>query len=136
MPTGDEELALDEYLDEPMEEWMKEQDDEDGGAEGKPPNISVEELEELDRQAEFEEIERLKKIPVIKELTTEEENDYSEIATRMVTTWKKRQERGGWFRRARLVLWRGNSNGVLKQTMHLPPRVCQRSRGCCYTWHA
>ena len=74
---------------------MKEQDDEDGGAEGKPPNISVEELEELDRQAEFEEIERLKKIPVIKELTTEEENDYSEITTRMVTTWKKRQEIGG-----------------------------------------
>ena len=58
MPTGDEELALDKYLDEPMEEWMKEQDDEDGGAEGKPPDISAEEPEELDRQAEFEEIER------------------------------------------------------------------------------
>ena len=103
MPTGDEELALDEYLDGPMEGWMKERDDEDGGAEGKPPNISAEELEELDRQAEFEEIERLKKIPVIKELATEEENDCSEITTRMATIWKKRQEREGWFRRARLV---------------------------------
>ncbi|CAJ1425927.1 unnamed protein product, partial [Effrenium voratum] len=31
------------------------------------------------------------------------ENDYNDITTKMVITWKKREEKGGWFRRARLV---------------------------------
>ena len=37
------------------------------------------------------------------EISTEEAESYNKISTKMVITWKKRQERGGWFRRARLV---------------------------------
>ena len=37
------------------------------------------------------------------ELQPHEENDYNNITTKMVITWKKREEKGGWFRRARLV---------------------------------
>ena len=42
-------------------------------------------------------------MPALIELQPHEENDYNDITTKMVITWKKREEKGGWFRRARLV---------------------------------
>ena len=62
-----------------------------------------EEIQKMDEKAEEEEIERLKAMAALTELQPHEENDYSDITTKMVITWKKREEKGGWFRRARLV---------------------------------
>ena len=62
-----------------------------------------EEIQKMDEKTEDEEIARLKAMPAMTELQPHEENDYSDITTKMVITWKKREEKGGWFRRARLV---------------------------------
>ena len=61
-----------------------------------------EEIQRMDEKAEEEETARLKEMPALTELQPHEENDYSsDITTKMVITWKKREEKGGWFRRAR-----------------------------------
>ncbi|CAJ1424319.1 unnamed protein product, partial [Effrenium voratum] len=66
-------------------------------------DFDPEEVQRMDAKAEEEEISRLKAMPALIELQPHEENDYNDITTKMVITWKKREEKGGWFRRARLV---------------------------------
>ncbi|CAJ1423224.1 unnamed protein product [Effrenium voratum] len=66
-------------------------------------DFDQEEVQRMDAKAEEEEISRLKAMPALIELQPHEENDYNDITTKMVITWKKREEKGGWFRRARLV---------------------------------
>ena len=69
-----------------------------------PPAVSDEELEELDAKAEEEEEQRLIAMGVLLIPESEDEvKDSYNITTKMVICWKKRQEMGGWFRRARLV---------------------------------
>ena len=75
----------------------------EGDDEGHPPEVSEEELKSLDDKAEEEEIQRLLKMPVLKPLQEEEQKDYNVISSKLVTVWKHRQEKSGWFRRARLV---------------------------------
>ena len=75
----------------------------EGDDEGHPPEVSPEELAALDDMAEEEEIERLLKMPVLKPLSAEEGQEYNVISSKLVTVWKYRQEKNGWFRRARLV---------------------------------
>ena len=65
----------------------------------------IEELKVLDTEACKIEEERLEKMGVLqkmKEEETEEEGSYV-LTSKMVVTWKHRDEQGGWFRRARLV---------------------------------
>ena len=66
-------------------------------------DFDQEEVQRMDVKAEEEEISRLKAMPALIELQPHDENDYNDITTKMVITWKKREEKGGWFRRARLV---------------------------------
>ena len=77
-----------------------------GGDEGDdPPEVSAEELEQLDKAARDTEIERMIKMPAMVE-TDQAEAQQTEgyiISTKVVLCWKHRVEQGGWFRRARLV---------------------------------
>ena len=75
----------------------------EGDDEGHPPEVTAEELEALDEKAEEEEMARLLKMPVLKPLEEEEEKEYNVISSKLATVWKHRQEKHGWFRRARLV---------------------------------
>ena len=79
--------------------------------EGKPPELPADELEKLDIQAGFTEIERLLKMGVLKEPT---ENDLSHgtiLTTRMVFDWRFREN--GWLCRGCYVAreFRGNDRG-------------------------
>ena len=101
-PDGDEDFE-DEFIMAAAQQAMEQderKEDDDG-----PPELYDEDLEELDIAAEIEEEKRLIDMGVLIKLDPEapqEEGSYN-ITTKMVMTWKHRQEKGGWFRRARLV---------------------------------
>ncbi|CAE7201458.1 LMP1, partial [Symbiodinium sp. KB8] len=64
-----------------------------------PPDLSPEDLAELDDQAEIEELTRLEGMNVLMEPNPQEQAEH--LSTVFVKTWKKGLK--GWFRRARLV---------------------------------
>ena len=64
-----------------------------------PPDLSPEDLAELDDQAEIEELTRLEGMSVLIEPNPQEQAEH--LSTVFVKTWKKGPD--GWFRRARLV---------------------------------
>ena len=102
-PDGDEEYE-DEIIMAAAEQHMEQDDRVEDDADG-PPDTYDEDLAELDEEAEIEEEKRLIKMGVLIKLedgAQPEEGSYN-ITTKMVITWKHRQEKGGWFRRARLV---------------------------------
>ena len=81
---------------------------EDEGEEkgiGKPPEVDEEELAKLDAEACRHEEERLEKMGVLEKLKENEQAEEGSyvLTSKMVITWKHRDEKGGWFRRARLV---------------------------------
>lgn len=63
------------------------------------------ELEKLDDEATRHEEKRLLDMGVLEALKEDEEEEPGscKLATKMVVTWKNREAKGGWFRRARLV---------------------------------
>ena len=90
---------------------IEEMERENIGEHGISPRMTDEELDRLDKEATKEEITRLStKMNVLEELKKEEEDEYEDISSKMVITWKNRQEKGGWFRRARLVARQFKSN--------------------------
>ena len=99
-PDGDEdvEMAEEEELFVKCDGLVNDEDD-------KPPEMLEKDLSEMDLKAEAEEEERLIKMGVL--IPVEENEKWDEeshtITTKMAVTWKHRQEKGGWFRRARLV---------------------------------
>ena len=78
------------------EGWQGDDDDH-------PPEVDEATLARLDDNATDEEIARLESIPVMVQVTDQEAQELNMITTRVVLVWKKRQEKQGWFRRARLV---------------------------------
>lgn len=76
-------------------------DSDDAAKNEKPPEVSEEELSVLDEAAEQKEVERLIGMGVLVEVVDGQKGYV--ITTKMVNTWKRRLEAGGWFRRARLV---------------------------------
>ena len=64
-----------------------------------PPDLSPEDLAELDDQAEIEELTRLEGMNVLMEPNPHKQAEH--LSTVFVKTWKKGPD--GWFRRARLV---------------------------------
>ena len=56
-------------------------------------DFDPEEVQRMDAKTEEEEISRLKAMPALIELQPHEENDYNDITTKMVITWKKRERR-------------------------------------------
>ena len=112
---GDEELGTDLIPDELNEELFAGyggEEDED------PPITSEEHLQLLDNEARKVEVQRMLDIPAMKESTREEVADCGGyiISTKFVQTWKHRVERGGWFRRARLVAWQFKASVDIEQT--------------------
>ena len=101
-PHGDEDVDMELMPDELVEEqWM-----EYGGDEGDdPPEVTEDELKQLDKEACNVEIQRMLEMPAMVEVQKAdvEKNEGYTISTKMVMCWKHRLERGGWFRRARLV---------------------------------
>ena len=100
-PTGDNKVAegvLQSMLNDDSDEEVVEEG-------GKPPDISEEELRVLDGKAIMEEEDRLLKMEVLEKIPDDADEDPESynITTKMVVTWKNRKEKGGWFRRARLV---------------------------------
>ena len=101
-PHGDEDVDMQLMPEEVLEEQLIGY----GGDEGDdPPEVSDEELEVLDKEARNTEIQRMLEMPAMVEVQKSEvEKDEGYIiSTKMVMCWKHRLERGGWFRRARLV---------------------------------
>ena len=101
-PHGDEDVDMELMPEDVIEEQMMAY----GGDEGDdPPEVSEDDLERLDRDARNLEIQRMLDVPAMMEAQkaeVEQENGYI-ISTKMVMRWKHRLEKGGWFRRARLV---------------------------------
>lgn len=102
-PDGDEEFENEIMMEEVHE--LFESDDVVTNFEDKIPKVDKEELKRLDEEAEVEEDERLIKMGVLIPMNEDEEADQDAytITAKMVVTWKHRAEKGGWFRRARLV---------------------------------
>ena len=100
MPDGDEDEA-DEHVLEELEKILEDAD-VSGAVDEKPPEVDEAELARLDVEAEEAEVSRLMEMGVLLPVEEMEDGGYS-ITTKMVTTWKHRKEKGGWFRRARLV---------------------------------
>lgn len=96
--TGDSMLAEEILQSALNDESDAEEDDED------PPGVSEEQLQQLDAAARKKEEGRHINMGVLEKIETrkEEEGSYN-ITTKMVMTWKPRLEKGGWFRRAKLV---------------------------------
>ena len=102
--------------EEKDEEKRPEKDESED--EEEPPKVSEEELAVLDEEAKREEIRRLLEIPVMQksdEAEKAEAEGYT-ITTKFVITWKHRVEKGGWFRRARLVARQFRNSIELEQT--------------------
>ena len=72
----------------------------------------------LDEQARRNEVERMLQMPAMERSNRSEveECDGYTISTKFVITWKHRLEKGGWFRRARLVARQLKSSVDLDQT--------------------
>lgn len=79
--------------------------------EGKPVELPADELEKLDIQAGFTEIERLLKMGVVKEPTEDDLSHGTILTTRMVFDWRFRES--GWLCRGRYVAreFRGSDRG-------------------------
>eukprot|EP00435_Cladocopium_sp_Y103_P042256 s218_g11.t1 len=79
--------------------------------EGKPPELPADELEKLDIEAGFTEIDRLLKMGVLKEPTDEDLSQGTILTTSMVFDWRFREN--GWLRGGRYVAreFRGNDRG-------------------------
>ena len=117
--AGDIRMVEVEYTGEEEEEWLQyspevetreEREAEElknegwkGTDEDHPPEVSDEVLSKLDEIATDEEVSRLEEIPVMVRVSDEEARGLNMITTRVVLVWKRRQEKQGWFRRARLV---------------------------------
>ena len=101
-PGGDE-MAGEAILQEELNRISEDEGGEKGI--GKPPEVDEEELAKLDAEACRHEEERLEKMGVIEKLKDNEEPEEGSyvLTSKMVITWKHRDEKGGWFRRARLV---------------------------------
>ena len=112
---GDEELGTDLIPDEINEELFAGyggEEDED------PPITSEEHLQVLDSEARKVEVQRMLDIPAMEESTREEVAECGGyiISTKFVQTCKHRVERGGWFRRARLVARQLKASVDIEQT--------------------
>ena len=102
-PGGDDLLA-EEILQSALND-VSEDEEGEGHAKERPPDVSEEELAALDDEACRHEERRLEQMGVlekVKDGETDEEGSYV-LTSKMVITWKFRDEQGGWFRRARLV---------------------------------
>ena len=96
--------------DEEDEEWMLIEDDrkEENTQGGKPPEVSDEELEKLDEEAARKEVEKLKGMGVIAEITRNETPQGAKWLTlKNVYDWWFRSPGNGeperWLRRCRIV---------------------------------
>ena len=110
---GDEEFDYDMVPEETNEELQRnEAEDEE------PPITTDEHLKMLDQEAKKNEVDRMVSIPVMEEVNAEEVKDKGGylISTKFVYCWKHRIERGGWFRRARLVARQFKSSVDMEQT--------------------
>ncbi|CAE7237776.1 unnamed protein product [Symbiodinium sp. CCMP2592] len=110
----DEELGNmpieDEYLCEPTEDLSEQSASDSRGDEGMPwsgraydlgpPELSPEELGELDEQMQKKEIDRLLGMGVLKAMMPEEREGKVKLQCKYVLDWRFRN---GWVRRARLV---------------------------------
>ena len=99
---GDEEVGIEWIPDELLEEEFI---DCAGDENDDPPEVSPEHLQRLDEEARETELNRMLEIPAMVET---DENEVKStggyvISTKEVYCWKHRLEKGGWFRRARLV---------------------------------
>ena len=102
-PDGDE-VYEDDIVMEEVEKFFERGDIENEG-DDKPAVVSEDERRKMDEEAEKEEERRLIRMGVLHEVAEDDaaaEDAYT-ITRKMVTTWKHREEQGGWFRRARLV---------------------------------
>ena len=73
-----------------------------------------------------EEIARLEKIPVMEKVDDAAVRELNMITTRVVLVWKKRQEKQGWFRRARLVARQFWSTAGFDGRVHVRPDKVHR----------
>ena len=101
-----------EYVggEEEDEEWMLIEDDKKGESTegGKPPEVSDEELEKLDEEAARKEVEKLKGMGVIEEITRDESPQGAKWLTlKNVYDWRFKSPGNGeperWLRRCRIV---------------------------------
>ena len=101
-PGGDE-MVAEEVLQQQLNDDSEDEDID--RSKGKPPEVDEEELKKLDAEACKHEEERLEKMGVLEKLREGEaaDEDSYVLTSKMVITWKHRDEQGGWFRRARLV---------------------------------
>ena len=130
---GDEESEGAGYIDPELENLIYAEEEQavfGGEEDDEPPFKSEEELERLDAEAKKVEVERMLQMPAMRKATKEEieeEKGYV-ISTKVVYTWKHRLEKGGWFRRGRLVARQFKSSVEMEQTfaptsMTLVPRL-------------
>ena len=99
---GDEEVGQDMIPEEVNEEMFA---GYGGNEDDEPPIATEEHLQLLDEQAKQNEVECMLKMPAMEKASREEVEECSgyTISTKFVIAWKRRLEKGGWFRRARLV---------------------------------
>ena len=102
-PGGDSLLA-EELLQAELNVDSDEEIQDQSGKE-RPPDMTEDELAKLDDEATKHEEERLMKMGVLERLDPDDPDEPGSytLTTKMVVTWKNREEQGGWFRRARLV---------------------------------
>ena len=102
-PGGDEMIA-EEALQHQLNAVSDEEEEIDTNK-GKTPVIDDEELARLDAEACKHEEARLEAMGVLEKMKDDEEAEEGSyvLTSKMVITWKHRDEQGGWFRRARLV---------------------------------
>ena len=104
--------------------------------EGKPPELSSEELEALDEAAGFEEITRLLAMEVIREPSAEDLEQGAVLSTRSVMDWRFRNQK--WQRRCRYVARefkagdRGSAS-TFAPTSGAGARLIMIAH-CCYQW--
>ena len=112
---GDEEVGQELIPEEINEELFA---GYGGNEDEEPPITSDEHLQLLDEQAKRHEVERMLQMPAMERSNRSEveECDGYTISTKFVITWKHRLEKGGWFRRARLVARQLKSSVDLDQT--------------------
>ena len=101
-PHGDEDIDMELMPEDVLEEHLMGYGGEGGDD---PPEVTEEELELLDKEACNTEIERMLEMPAMMEVqkTEVEQDEGYMLSAKMVMRWKHRLEKGGWFRRARLV---------------------------------
>ena len=95
--------------------------------------MSQEELAILDEIAEQEEIDRLLKMPALKSLNKKESEEYNVISSKLVIVWKNRQEKNGWFRRARLVARQFKNSIDFEEFSTFAPTSASIIQGCSST---